>query len=98
MEPTITIDDSRGQAMLNDLHDALIGRGQMGDAAVVLEDEFRLLLKQIITLTPPPGLGQAARAQGEDAIQRDLAKLFTPINGEMLNDIGSLFGVSGIDH
>src|SRR6185369_3296519 len=77
---------------------ALVGAGQMGDAATVLEDEFRLLMKQIINLTPPPGLGRAAMSQGEESVKRDLNQLFTPINEEMLNHIGSLFGVAGIDN
>lgn len=98
MFPTITIDDTRGQQVLNDLHDALIGAGQMGDAATILQDEFRLWLKMIINLTPPPGLGRDAQAKGEGAIKRDLAQLFTPIDEDMLNHIGSIFGVSGIDH
>lgn len=97
MFPTVTISDVRGQQMLNDLHDALVGSGRMGDAATVLEDEFRLAMKQIINLTPPPGLGQAARSQGEKAVTRDLSKLFTPVDEEMLNIIGSQFGVDGID-
>lgn len=83
--------------MLNELHDALIGAGQPGDAATVLEDEFRLWMKQVTRLTPPRGFGTDAKKQGEDAIKRDLSKIFTPVNEELLNDIGSQFGVDGID-
>lgn len=98
MIASVTINDFKGQVLLNDLRQALIGANRMGDAATVLEDEFRLLMKQIITLTPPHGLGQAAREQGEGAVTRDLTKLFTPIDAEMVNVISSKFGAVGVDH
>jgi hypothetical protein len=92
MIPSVTINDVRGQSMLNDLREAT-GK----DAAVILHDEFRLLMKQIITLTPPHGLGQSALAAGEGAVKSDLGKAFQPVDEELLNEIGSKFGVDGID-
>jgi hypothetical protein len=97
MIPMLQVNDLKAQVLLNDLREALIGQGQMGDAATILEDQYRLLLKEIIRLTPPLGFGSDARIHGEEAIKRDMTKIFTPVDEEMLNVIGSQFGVSGID-
>ncbi len=94
---TLAIDTRGLTRRMEEFHDALIGRGQMGDAATIVEDEARLALKQIITLTPPKGLGQDARKVGEGAVARDLRKLFTPIGDELLNAVGSKHGVANID-
>jgi hypothetical protein len=62
------------------------------DAATVFEDESRLFLKQVIRFTPPK-----TKAQGEAAITRDLGQLFTAVDENMLNTIGSEHGLSAID-
>lgn len=87
-----TIDTTRLNDRIAELHDAFIGQGQAGAAATIFADESRLFLKQIIRLTPPK-----TQKQGEAAIQGDLLKLFTPINEDMLNTIGSEHGLSAID-
>lgn len=79
------------------LHDAFIGTGNPGDAATVTHSESRLLCKQVMNLTPTPGLGQDAKKRGEDRVKSDLMKLFTPIDAEFLNMVGSEFGLTGID-
>lgn len=85
-------DTTKLNSRIEELHDALIGSGQGGDAATIFEDESRRFLQQVIRLTPPK-----SKAQGEAAIARDLIKVFTPVNEEMLNMIGSEHGLSAVD-
>lgn len=87
-----TLDYTKLNSRIEELSDALRGQGQPGDIATLFEDESRLFLKQVIRLTPPK-----SKAQGEAAIARDLMKIFTPVNEEMLNIIGSEHGLSAID-
>lgn len=92
-----TTDMTRLNRQIGGLREALIGSGQMGDAAVIIEDETRRFTKQVINLIPPPGLGQSAQQQGEMAVNRDLLKVFTPVNEDFLTHVGSEFGMNGID-
>ncbi len=94
---TLEIDSTKLNERIEELFDAFVGMGQMGDAATIVEDEARLAVKQIINLTPPKGLGTDAKKLGENAVGRDLRKLFTPVNEELLNVIGSQYGTTGID-
>lgn len=89
---TIEIDTTRLQARMQELSDALIGQGQAGDAATIFEDEGRRFVQQVIRLTPPRN-----KKQGEDAIRRDLMKIFTPVTDELLNTVGSQHGLSAVD-
>lgn len=98
MELSCEIIDKKFNDRMNEIHDALIGQGRSGDAATVVQDEARLFLKQVINLTPPPGLGTAAKKQGEAAIGRDLMKIFTPVNEELMNTVALVHhGTTGID-
>jgi hypothetical protein len=90
MNEVLTIDTTRLNARIFELRDAFEGQG--ADVSTIFEDESRLFLKQVIRLTPPK-----TRQQGEAAVARDLMKIFTPVNEEMLNLIGSEHGVSNID-
>lgn len=73
MELTGEIDTRQFNAQLNALSDALIGKGKMGDAATVLQDGARLLIKQIMNFTPPTKHGaKNPKTQGEVAIRKDL--------------------------
>lgn len=89
---TAAIDTNLMRDKLNQLSDALNGAGQGGDASRMIENETRSFLRRQIMLTPPK-----SKQQGEKAIERDLMKIFTPVNEEFLNMVGSQFGVSGID-
>ncbi len=90
---TVSVDLSRLNAQI-----AAIQSATGKDTATIIKDQARLFVKQVIELTPPPGLNAAAKQQGEKAIERDLMKIFTPINEDFLTAVGSQFGVSGIDH
>lgn len=94
---TIVIESERMRKQFEALRSALIGSGKMGDAARMIENETKSFLRRVINFTPPPGLSNEAKMHGEGAIERDLHKLFTPVDEELLNMIGSQFGVSGID-
>lgn len=95
---TREIDASRLRERFYELREALIGQGKAGDAATLVEDESRLFCRQVVVATPPYGLGSASRNQGEKAVRGDLKKIFTPVEDEMLQTIGSQFGVANIDH
>lgn len=97
MVKILDVKSERLNDRLAELHEALIGAGRHGDAATMIEDETRLFLRGVINLTPPPGLGQDAKRVGESAVRLDLNRLFTPIDDEFLNVIGSQFGIAGID-
>ena len=94
MESPITadFDMTRLNARIEELHDAFISQGQSGDAATVFDDEARLFVKQAIRLTPPNN-----RQQGEAAIDRDLMKIFEPVNGDFLDDLILEHGHNNID-
>jgi len=89
---TVDLDFSKLNSRIEELHDALIGSGQGGDAATVFQDEARLFAKQIIRLTPPKN-----RQQGEAAIDRDLMKLFEPVNSDWVDDLVIAHGHNNID-
>lgn len=107
MSDSVTIDTSRFQQVMEQLHDALIGAGRAGDAATIVEDEARLWLKQIIRLTPPTRykrvdesgarIDPSARKTGEAAIERELRKIFTPVNADMADDLAIEHGTNALD-
>jgi hypothetical protein len=89
---TVTLDFSKLSSRMEELHDALLGRGKTGDAATVFRDEARLFVKQVIRLTPPK-----TQKQGEAAIDRDMMKLFEPVNGDFLDDMIIEHGANNLD-
>jgi len=81
-----------------DLHDALIGAGRPGDAATIFQDQSRFFLEGLIRRTPPTARkGFGAKQAGEEAIERDLLKIFTPVHEDLLDDIAIEFGANDID-
>ena len=86
------VDTRQFSARIEELHDALIGKGRAGDAATVFEDEARKFLETVIKVTPPKN-----RAQGNQAVKDDMYNIFTPVAEDFLNDIGIKYGVSGIN-
>lgn len=89
---TVEFDTTKMNERIAELQAAFIGQGQPGDSGVIVLDESRLAMAQVIRLTPPKN-----KKQGEEAVARDLLKIFTPIDEEFLNIVGSEHGVSGID-
>ena len=79
MSRTIVIEDKNLTQQLGALHDALIGAGQTGDAATLIKDESRRLVKQAIKFTPPKTL-----AQGRNRIALDMGKLFSGLKPGMI--------------
>jgi hypothetical protein len=105
-----TIDVTPLNDRLNQLADALYSKGKESELQRAFGFQGRLLMKQIIKITPPTttrildsgntvqsGMGGDARAQGELAIDRDLKKIFTPVEQDFLDEIGSAHGVSNLD-
>ncbi len=88
---TVEMVNDRMNVQMGALHEAISSTGG-GDASRMIENESRSFFRRVIAQTPP-----LSKAQGESAIERDLNKIFTPVNEGFLNDIGSQFGVSGID-
>lgn len=84
------IDTSKLNSRILELHDALASQG--GDVEAIFRDEARLFLAQVIRLTPPK-----TKQQGEDAIKRDLMKIFTPVNEDFLDDLIIEHGHNNID-
>lgn len=77
----LTFDTTGLNKKIAQLHDALIGQG--GDASTIIQDQARLLLKQVIKFTPPKSL-----AQGRRAVARDINKAATPyIDNHIQNPI-----------
>lgn len=89
---TIEIDASRLQRRIEELNDALIGAGRAGDAATIFLDESRRFAEMAVRVTPPKN-----RAQGEAAVARDLDRIFSYADEELLNVIGSAHGTRNID-
>lgn len=86
----IEVLQTRLNSRIEELHDALMGSG--ADVSTIFEDESRLFVKQVIRLTPPK-----TKAQGESAIDRDMMKLFEPVNGDFLDDLVIEHGANNID-
>lgn len=90
---TVSVNQSRFNEQLLALIDA-----SKADAATVIEDEARLAQKQFITLTPPPGLGGAAKLMGEGAVTRDIGRLFTGVDETLMEAVAlSAHRTSNID-
>jgi hypothetical protein len=85
-----TFKSEKFEEQLNALSDVLIGKGIESDPAVILADEARLFLKQAIRLTPPK-----TKAQGEQAIQDDLSRIFSGGNKSFLEHV---IEITGKDH
>lgn len=88
---TADVDISRLNSRIEELHDALMVNGG-GDVSAIFRDEAMLFLRQVIRLTPPK-----TREQGENAIRRDLLKIFTPVNQDFLDDLIIEHGHNHID-
>lgn len=83
-----TIDSRRFNDNLNALQEALLGSGQMGDAATVIQDAARLLIKQALKFTPPVKQSAGSdRKQGEAAVARDIRRAMrVPMADEWKNE------------
>jgi hypothetical protein len=90
-----TVNSDRHGRQIAALHNALIGTG--GDASTVIHSESRLLCKQVMNLTPTPGLGQDAKKRGEESVKKDLMKLFTPVTDGVFEHVVLESSVTGID-
>lgn len=73
MKLTCSVETRGLHSTLGALQDALISAGQPGDAANIVEQECRLLMKEIIGFTPPKNA-----KQGKDAIRRDITRTMRP--------------------
>ena len=67
---------------LNQIHDALIGRGDDADARDLLKHETKLLIEQILTFVPPKN-----QRQGRNAIQHELNALISEAETDTINDV-----------
>lgn len=65
------------------------------ELSAVLKDESRLLVKEVINLTPPAGggvIGAAAKRRGEAAVARDIGGLFVGKRLKGRREIKKVFG------
>ena len=65
------------------------------ELSAVLKDEARLLVKEVINLTPPAGggvIGAAAKRRGEAAVDRDIGGLFVGKRLKGRRQITKVFG------
>lgn len=65
------------------------------ELSAVLKDESRLLVKEVINLTPPAGggvIGNAAKKRGEAAVTRDIGGLFVGRRIKGRRQITKVFG------
>ncbi len=79
----------------------MVGQGE--DVSNILIDQHRLLTKTVVNFTPPSLLNAGGgahgqdRKRGEDAVQRDLYALISEARPQLLDRIGSQFGLRNID-
>lgn len=76
---SITVNDSKFQARLNELMDVMIASGVQSDPAIILREEARLFLKEAMNFTPPK-----TRKAGENTIAHDAAVAFRPLSESFL--------------
>jgi hypothetical protein len=90
---TGTVDTSKAMAALESLADAM-----KVDASTLVADETRRLAKTIANFTPPlkSGFGTPQRT-GEHAIERELSSLFSEATPNLIDEVGSKFGIKEIN-
>lgn len=88
-----SFNDEKFQSQLEQLEAVLILHGRFSDAGSLVKDEMRLFLKQAIKFTPPK-----TKAQGENAINRDLRNIFTPVEDGAAQQIAREFGTDNVRH
>ena len=72
---TVSVNSKKLNEQLGYLHDALIGAGQAGDAATLIKDQARLLVRDAIKFTLPlKSVGGSDKKQGERAVERDIGR------------------------
>ena len=78
---------------MSSLREAMIGAGQ--DCANIVRDEHRRLTRTIVNFTPPtPASG--AQQLGERAVERDIKSLVSEASPELIDRIGSRYGIQDI--
>ena len=71
---TCEVDTKGLNDVISGLSEALIGAGQKGDAATLVEDECRRFLKQTVKFTP-----SKSAPQGRKAVRRDITRAMRPL-------------------
>lgn len=97
------VDATKFKRAMESLSDALLSSD--GDASMVLTDETKRLTRQIMNFTPPfksSSMSEdvpnaSAKKIGELAIQRDLRRLYSEADTELMDEVGSRYGVSNIN-
>lgn len=90
-----TLDQSKYNAALASVYDALHGRGEIGDAKSLVIGEHGRLTAAIVSFTPPLGPGGrsvGAQKAGKDAITRELTNLITEASPETLLEATKKYG------
>jgi len=90
---SLTIENRRVNDMLGHLKDVT-----GADARAVLQDQAKRLARQITNFMPPLNTGKkgSAKATGEAAVEMDLKNLITEATPNLIDEIGSRFGVTDI--
>lgn len=91
---TAKIETDRLILGLDSLRDAMVGQGM--DASHLVEDETRRLARMIVAFIPPIAKGRSAREVGEGAVERDIKNLISEAKPELIDEVGSRYGVSDI--
>lgn len=89
-----TIDTSRAEAALWSLREAMVGKGQ--DAANLLRDETKLLVRTITNFVPPPRAAGNPRQVGEHAVEVSLKNLISEATPVLIDQVGAMFGLRDI--
>lgn len=88
----IEVDTSRLTALCAELGEALTAQGSNGDCTVIMLQETRKLLAQIVRFIPPK-----TQAIGNAAVKRELKSLFSEASTDLIDSVGSARGVENID-
>lgn len=92
---TFNVDTANLKAMMEALHDAMVGRGE--DVSSLVQDETKRLSKTVSNLAPPiRSKWGNAKTSGEMAVQRELNNLISAASDSLIDEIGSEHGIKNI--
>lgn len=91
---SVTIDDTRLNAAMDGLYNALVGDGK--DVTNLLVSEHRKLARTIANFTPPSPPVSGSRQRGEEAVKADLYSLISEATPELLDKVSASYGVKDI--
>ena len=79
---------------LDSLQEALLAKGQSGDAVQIVKGEVKQLSRTIVNFIPP--LGSGGKEIGEHAVEVGIRSVFSEASPELIDEIGAHYGIRDV--